>query len=145
MILSNKTGNLVRTVRHCIHGILISCMALGFHVSAEATNTEAVFKAIGHEPEWLLVINENRNMMIFTTSSGSYAYDYAHYGPTLIARSNTTTYMAVNTDHQMGVVIREKFCQDSENGKAHGTTVTVWVDDKQYNGCGDAANNDVYE
>ena len=101
--------------------------------------------ALGHDPEWRLEIVGNRNRIIFTSDSVTGTFDYAIYGPTLIASNYSTSYMAVNTDHQMSVVVQEKFCQDRNDGKAYGTTVTVWLDDKQYYGCGDVVHSEVVE
>jgi hypothetical protein len=114
-------------------------------VDAETGNPAVKFVAAGHDPEWHLEIIDYRNKIAFTSDSVTSTYDYSVYGPTLIATSNTTTYMAVTTDHQMSVVVQEKFCQDRDNGKAHATTVTVWLDGKHFNGCGDAVHNNVVE
>lgn len=97
--------------------------------------------ALGHGPEWHLEIIEYRRTIIFTSRSVTATYEYAAYGPTVNTTGNTTTYMGVGTDHRIGVVMREKFCQDSETGKAYGITVAVWLDGKQYSGCGNAVHN----
>lgn len=93
------------------------------------------FRAVGQEPGWTLEIQPERNMLMV-----------ADYGsrrvllptPEVELLDGMERYEAQDERHSMVVEIEVQHCYDSMSGEAYSNRVRVILDDREYQGCGDA-------
>ena len=119
--------------------VLLAGMSMTFIASGGEGTDKADFHAIGHEPDWHLEIHYDSKQLDFTSEQGTGSYSYVRLGPDLSRDSiRTFNYRVVHQDHSMHVAVLEKFCQDTQSGRAYGATVRVMLDGRNYQGCGEA-------
>lgn len=96
------------------------------------------FRAIGQEPGWHLEVFEGLRMVLVT----GYGSDTLVTGAPEVdtTREGITTYDAATDGIAVRVQVRREECQDVMSGARFESTVTVWVDEHEYAGCGRLLN-----
>lgn len=93
------------------------------------------FRAVGQEPAWVVELKE-----------GDHITALLDYGATSLllptpegqnAPDGTLTYDATTDTDHLTLAIKTKVCVDVMSGESHPAIVTLTVNDKTYNGCGD--------
>ena len=95
------------------------------------------FRATGNEPGWNVEITLDQDIVLIT-DYGTSTYRFATPDPDVDQAARTTTYTAVDEKHQLKVLLQSQPCIDSMSGDPFEVTVTVFLDDSQYRGCGTA-------
>ncbi|MGZ8412357.1 MAG: COG3650 family protein [Gemmatirosa sp.] len=94
------------------------------------------FRAVGQEPGWLLDVDEGRSLR--------YVGDYGETRlttpapPPEVAPDGTRTWRARTGPRELVVVARPVPCRDGMSGAPFTHTVTVQVDGRELQGCGQA-------
>ncbi|RKZ80956.1 MAG: hypothetical protein DRQ35_01220 [Gammaproteobacteria bacterium] len=95
------------------------------------------FRALGNEPGWVLTIAEG-NKVTFKSNYGQTINKFIISPPVTNQNTHTTLYQASNKNHTILIILEGTDCSDTMSGEAFETTVTVVLDDKEFNGCGKA-------
>lgn len=95
------------------------------------------FRATGNEPGWTLEITLDQDI-VFVTDYGSSTYRFRTPDPDIDQTAKITTYASRDEKHQLTVQLETQSCHDSMSGDPFEVTVTVFLDDRQYRGCGTA-------
>lgn len=106
-------------------------------VVANPVEDIANFKALGHEPEWMLTLGETGlrfyvmgQKVDITVKSGDFELP-----------AMTDGLLEFNPAKDMEVDIKETICQDNMNGQYHKYSIQVTYKDKAYKGCGFGVND----
>jgi len=93
------------------------------------------FRAVGQEPAWVVELKEGDHITAVLDYGATSLLLPTPDGET--AADGTLTYNATtDTDHLM-LSIKSKVCVDAMSGESHSSTVTLVVNDKTFQGCGD--------
>jgi uncharacterized membrane protein len=111
--------------------LLVPCLVAGYMM-----NPPTGLIAVGNNPDWRLEVIFSSQAMKLSINDDIVVHHYTRLGPTLHNDIKTTVYRMHSSDHYMQVIFEEKFCQDSQTGKAYGATVSVRLDGAVYTGCG---------
>jgi putative lipoprotein len=95
----------------------------------------ADFRAVGNEPGWSLEIRRKTDILL-VTDYGQNRYHFEAQAPSSNPGAMRTTYTAQGPEHRIEVVIQAQPCHDTMSGEAFPSTVTVWLDGREYRGCG---------
>lgn len=128
--------NIFNTCRLLKPLALLAALLCSVTAQAYFINPATGFMAVGHGPDWQLDITFSNNAMILKTADAETTYSYNKMGPTVRSGEKTVIYRVHSSDHVMNVFVVSRTCQDTESGKAYTTTVTIWLDDRTYTGCG---------
>lgn len=95
------------------------------------------FRALGNEPGWVLTIAE-ANKVTFKSNYGQTTNEFISSPPVTNQNTRTTLYQASNKNHTILITLEGTACSDTMSGEKFETTVSVTLDDKEFNGCGKA-------
>jgi membrane-bound inhibitor of C-type lysozyme/uncharacterized membrane protein len=93
------------------------------------------FRAVGHEPGWLLEIWEGQRIAL-VTSGGNVRHELPAPRPHVHEQAGETTYLVRRGAHAWAIVIEQRSCHDPLSDEELETTVTVGVDGDALRGCG---------
>jgi membrane-bound inhibitor of C-type lysozyme/uncharacterized membrane protein len=93
------------------------------------------FRAVGNEPGWYLEISGKTHLLL-VTDYGQNRYRFEAERAVNDQTARSTTYTARGPEHGLEVVIAAETCHDTMSGEAFASTVTLWLDEKPYHGCG---------
>lgn len=98
------------------------------------------FRAVGNEPGWVLELRDNNGIgsINFTTYYGNTGYFFPSIERKTERSARRTIYHAESGEQQIKVVLEGFHCNDSMADISYETTVTVFVDDREFWGCGRA-------
>ena len=94
--------------------------------------TEALFRAIGHEPSWSLEMDDTR--MELVTDFGETRISVALTEPEPI--EGGWRYAGLIEDGDLQISLLDRVCVDSMSGMPHPRAVRVVLDDQTFEGCG---------
>jgi putative lipoprotein len=93
------------------------------------------FRAVGQEPGWVLEIRRD-DTMLMEADYGSRRVLLATPEPKSL--ENGENYEVAGESHEMKVEIRFEHCADIMSGQAFSSSVSVELDGRRYEGCGEA-------
>ncbi len=99
----------------------------------EARSAGANFWAMGNEPGWHAAIYPDERIE-FVGDYGNTRMTFPYGAPEVTG--GQMRYQSANERHQLQLSITEARCQDSTSGREYDYSVTVQVDNDEYNGCG---------
>lgn len=92
------------------------------------------FRAVGNEPGWYLEIRPE--VIYYVGDYGNTRHIVARPEPITDQSARQTMYLARNDKEVLQILIEGTSCIDSMSGETFESTVTVWIDDNNYHGCG---------
>jgi len=95
------------------------------------------FRAVGNEPPWVLQITAGGEITLQTGYAGN-TYRFSTPEPTIDKKQNRSVYYARNGSLSIEVILSGKQCRDTMVDESYETSVTVWLNKKEYTGCGRA-------
>jgi putative lipoprotein len=96
------------------------------------------FRAVGNEPGWYLEIQHDRHILFV----GDYGMNRALFlSPTQDTVGALTIYTASMDNKELRVEILDELCTDTMKGDTFASQVTVYLDKKNYKGCGNTLTN----
>ena len=98
------------------------------------------FRAVGNEPGWVLELRDNNGSgsISFVTDYGSTGNLFPSIERKTEGSARRTIYHAQSGEQQIKLVLEGLHCNDSMADISYETTVTVFVDDREFRGCGRA-------
>lgn len=100
----------------------------------EARADGVVFRAVGAAPAFVLHIHRNDAMLVLTWDANQETF---HEVRTVLPAYRGKIYEAQNERHAVRVAIRSGPCSDPRlEPETFSSTVTVWINDEIYRGCG---------
>ncbi len=93
------------------------------------------FRAIGQEPGWLLEITNGEEILL-VTDYGQHRNSYPYVEPVVYQEERRTQY--VLESYGVTVEIRGQPCTDVMSGEAFEVSVSIIMDDRRLEGCGQA-------
>ncbi len=98
------------------------------------------FRAVGHNPQWLLEIRDHERVA-FSTGDHHKWIEFPYVPPCSTgAGVAAATYQTKTADQTLTVSIAEQQCRDPESGQTFEAAVTVTLNGKDFRGCGKALN-----
>lgn len=92
------------------------------------------FRAIGQEPGWTFTLETGGSIDV----SADYGEKTATFkAPPRLALAGTSSFSAADGKHALAVAIAKKPCTDAMSGKPFAYTVSMELDGKRYEGCGE--------
>jgi membrane-bound inhibitor of C-type lysozyme len=95
------------------------------------------FRAVGNEPGWHLLVSKGKGI-VFVTDYGQTTYKSTAPEPLINQAKKTATYHIHENGHALQLILKGIKCLDSMSEDSFETTVTVILDGKEFNGCGNA-------
>jgi thiol-disulfide isomerase/thioredoxin/uncharacterized membrane protein len=92
------------------------------------------FHAVGQEPGWTMDIATGHNVEVIADYGSKTATFKA---PALLALEGTSSFAVSQGKSSLAVSIVKKACEDAMSGKPYAYTVTMTLDRKRYEGCGE--------
>jgi putative lipoprotein len=93
------------------------------------------FRAVGNEPGWYLELRKG-DSVVFVVDYGQRRFEFTTPAPMIDQQARVTTYRVRANEHELVIVIIGQHCRDSMSGEPFETSVTVVLDDREYQGCG---------
>lgn len=94
------------------------------------------FRAVGQEPFWRLELQKGKELS-FTYDLGKRKAVTRARAPENVLANGTSVYHAVTKANDLRVVIAPNRCTDVMSGKPFEVTVTVTLNGRTFNGCGE--------
>ena len=99
-----------------------------------ASGTPVRFHAVGQEPGWTMDIATGHNVEVIADYGSKTATFKA---PARLALEGTSSFAVSQGKSSLAVSIVKKACEDAMSGKPYAYTVTMTLDRKRYEGCGE--------
>jgi uncharacterized membrane protein len=104
--------------------------------TAEARRRGAAFRAHGNAPSWVLEISQERIDLALRLEADTRRVDFPYREPAISGAR--TTYRSFSGTQELVVVIDRASCNDTQNGEAFESMVTVTFENRTLYGCGQA-------
>ena len=129
-IRGNQAQLTYNTVRHeeCLNN---ARAAIWEHAKLDGVD----FRAVGNEPSWILQITAGGEISL-TTGYGANRYRFATPEPKIEKEHSRTVYETGNNSHTLKILLSAEPCKDTMVDESNETSVTLWLDEKKYTGCG---------
>ncbi|HKY60214.1 MAG TPA: hypothetical protein VJP59_04305 [Gemmatimonadota bacterium] len=93
------------------------------------------FRAVGQEPGWVLDIHDGDSIAL-TTDYGQAHFVFPPVRPEVYTGAGRTVYRIETEAHRATIVVLDEPCRDSMSGWPYETTVSMILDDREFDGCG---------
>lgn len=94
------------------------------------------YRAVGTEPGWHVEIRPES--IVYVGDYGNVQYTFARPEPQVYQEERTTFYETAADGVTFNIRIRARECRDTMSGEEFATEATIWVNGREYRGCGKA-------